>query len=219
MYLALVNTHTLTSLQESSTVKEVDLTQRRKEEEKEESHRAVLCDLCNKWYHIKCANLSGDQYKLIQNQSEPWYCDDCKKLNECSICEQLVLDKHPGLSCDHCNRWYHTRCCNVPLKEYKNMQKDGASVTWICSSCELPNLSDSLLNSPGPISSNNSFSALADQPAQAEVANQRIVPPKPQSSPTSSKSNRGKTKMKILLVNCRSLRSITKQAQLQALIN
>ena len=59
------------------------------------SHRAVLCDLCNKRYHIKCANLSGDQYKLIQNQSEPWYCDDCKKLNECSIINKVLQPRPP----------------------------------------------------------------------------------------------------------------------------
>ena len=94
------------------------------------SHRAVLCDLdyvTNGIILNVPTYLETSIYKLIQNQSEPRYCDDCKKLNECSICEQLVLDKHPGLSCDHCNRWYHTRCCNAPpLKEYKNMQKDGA---------------------------------------------------------------------------------------------
>ncbi|XP_063420709.1 uncharacterized protein LOC134705924 [Mytilus trossulus] len=41
------------------------------------NHRAVLCEACNYWWHIKCANISPTSYNVLCNSEEPWLCNDC----------------------------------------------------------------------------------------------------------------------------------------------
>ncbi|CAG2224032.1 unnamed protein product [Mytilus edulis] len=41
------------------------------------NHRAVLCEACNYWWHIKCANISPTSYNDLCNSEEPWLCNDC----------------------------------------------------------------------------------------------------------------------------------------------
>ena len=36
--------------------------------------RAVQCDLCGLWVHIKCNNLNYLDYRYLQNSNESWYC-------------------------------------------------------------------------------------------------------------------------------------------------
>ena len=39
--------------------------------------KAVQCDLCELWIHIKCNNLNYLDYRYLQNRDEPWYCIEC----------------------------------------------------------------------------------------------------------------------------------------------
>ena len=39
-----------------------------------ENFKAVQCDLCELWVHIKCNNLN---YSYLQNSNESWYCIEC----------------------------------------------------------------------------------------------------------------------------------------------
>ena len=39
--------------------------------------KAVQCDLCELWVHIKCNNLSNLDYRYLQNSNESWYCIEC----------------------------------------------------------------------------------------------------------------------------------------------
>ena len=39
--------------------------------------KAVQCDLCERWVHIKCNNLNYLDYRYLQNSNESWYCIDC----------------------------------------------------------------------------------------------------------------------------------------------
>jgi hypothetical protein len=41
------------------------------------NHRAVLCEGCNYWWHIKCGKITPDQYKTLSNSDDPWICHDC----------------------------------------------------------------------------------------------------------------------------------------------
>lgn len=41
------------------------------------NHKAVYCDLCNEWVHMKCSLLDDKTYKLLQNDSNPWFCLIC----------------------------------------------------------------------------------------------------------------------------------------------
>ena len=39
--------------------------------------KAVQCDLCEFWIHIKCNNLNNLDYRYLQNCDESWYCIEC----------------------------------------------------------------------------------------------------------------------------------------------
>ena len=39
--------------------------------------KAVQCDHCELWIHIKCNKLNYLDYRYLQNCDEPWYCIDC----------------------------------------------------------------------------------------------------------------------------------------------
>ena len=39
--------------------------------------KAIQCDLCELWIHIKCNNLSYLDYSYLQNCDESWYCIKC----------------------------------------------------------------------------------------------------------------------------------------------
>ena len=51
------------------------------------NHKAVQCDMCNKWVHIACNNLNAYTYKKLQKDKSFWYCICClqKELPYCSI--------------------------------------------------------------------------------------------------------------------------------------
>ena len=40
-------------------------------------HRAVCCDICNRWVHIKCNLINPNDYKKLQNDPSPFYCIQC----------------------------------------------------------------------------------------------------------------------------------------------
>lgn len=189
------------------------------------NHRAVLCNTCSKWSHIKCSGISLEEYKKLQisNATEKWYCSSCLTKDECPICELHVSDNHRGILCENCDKWYHTRCCGISNKQYKSLQCSSPNVVWICATCELPNFSDSFFQL-SPVRLNNSFSVLNDESAE-------ISPDKrssaytigPDCSPLSQSSQANsrfcRNNMKVLIINCRSLRSSSKQAEFQALIH
>ena len=39
--------------------------------------RAVQCDICQFWIHIKCNKLNHIDYKYLQGSNDPWYCSSC----------------------------------------------------------------------------------------------------------------------------------------------
>ena len=43
----------------------------------QEKDKAVQCDLCELWIHIKCDNLNYLDYRYLQNCDESWYCIEC----------------------------------------------------------------------------------------------------------------------------------------------
>ena len=39
--------------------------------------KAVQCDLCELWIHLKCKNFNCLDYRYLQNCDESWYCIEC----------------------------------------------------------------------------------------------------------------------------------------------
>ena len=63
------------------------------------NHNAICCDICNKWVHISCNNISRYCYRKLQKDSTPWYCKNClkqvlpyNKLTDYQL-KALMLDK------------------------------------------------------------------------------------------------------------------------------
>lgn len=51
------------------------------EEVVEEKDRGVQCDICMKWFHVKCGKVGNDVYKAIGTTGGiDWFCPPCKKL-------------------------------------------------------------------------------------------------------------------------------------------
>ena len=41
------------------------------------NQRAILCDDCCYWYHIKCIDMPILEYNNLSNSDEDWYCRTC----------------------------------------------------------------------------------------------------------------------------------------------
>ena len=43
------------------------------------NHKAVYCDICKTWVHIKCNYIDNKTYQYLQNSDDEWYCLSCNK--------------------------------------------------------------------------------------------------------------------------------------------
>ena len=39
--------------------------------------RAIQCDICDNWLHLKCSLLSVKQFKYLSETDDKWYCNQC----------------------------------------------------------------------------------------------------------------------------------------------
>ena len=59
--------------------------------------RAIKCDKCLSWIHIKCNKLTVKQYKHFQeHQDERFECINC---SSCGICKKKVATNHHAIEC------------------------------------------------------------------------------------------------------------------------
>ena len=45
--------------------------------EVEDDDKSVQCDLCDRWIHIKCAEINHQKYEKLEKDTLAWYCADC----------------------------------------------------------------------------------------------------------------------------------------------
>ena len=43
------------------------------------NHKAVKCNYCDLWIHIKCNKINTQTYNLLLNDNSAWYCLACSK--------------------------------------------------------------------------------------------------------------------------------------------
>ena len=43
----------------------------------QKNHRAVQCEACYYWLHIKCEGISPAEYIILCCDDDPWICNDC----------------------------------------------------------------------------------------------------------------------------------------------
>ena len=41
------------------------------------NHKAIFCDICQFWTHLKCTSLSSAEYYALSNSPEDWFCPPC----------------------------------------------------------------------------------------------------------------------------------------------
>ena len=77
------------------------------------THRAVNCDSCSRWCHIKCGCVSVNEYRRMQLEEEfPWICPICIASSDSVLLHSLVEDS--TLEC------LHTRTHDLQL--YKDLE-------------------------------------------------------------------------------------------------
>ena len=42
------------------------------------NHKAIQCDICDNWVHIKCNKIDKKTYELLKGE-QPWYCLKCTR--------------------------------------------------------------------------------------------------------------------------------------------
>jgi hypothetical protein len=111
--------------------------------------RAVCCNECNKWFHLRCANITSMEC------TSNWTCPGCVNRQDiheirlfrqqqveeerelvhfrCGICHRAVQNNHRGICCDNCNNWFHVRCANVSASQYRTLSN--SSESWLCNGC------------------------------------------------------------------------------------
>lgn len=84
---------------------------------------------------------------MPKNQPEGVKCEKCKT--------NVTPIRYPGLSCVHCNRYYHVKCAGLSPDSFRVIQEDNLS--WTCSSCKRR----SSIIVPGPSSSPSASTSAA----------------------------------------------------------
>ena len=84
--------------------------------EVKQDDKSVQCDLCNKWNHIECVDISSAYYEKLQNDTKPWYCPNCSK--ELPFSDVRDKDLHNTI---HVQSTPQTHFTNVPNKKSKGL--------------------------------------------------------------------------------------------------
>ena len=43
------------------------------------NHKAIQCDICDIWVHIKCNKINSQTYELLKKDNTQWFCNECYK--------------------------------------------------------------------------------------------------------------------------------------------
>eukprot|EP00794_Sanderia_malayensis_P006479 gene6479-7218_t len=141
----------------------------------------------------------------------------------CGVCDKAVALNHRAINCDECEFWVHIKCIGLSGKDYEKLH--GTDFTWICYKCSCPNFTDSFFDDL--FESENSFSVLnsieeEDSQTTKNTSQSTKFGPDHQNSGENGKTEKPKADkpryVRIMTVNCRSLRSEKKRNDLVELI-
>ena len=97
---------------------------------------AIGCDVCLKWYHLSCSDLTKTQFQILcKVKSFEWVCTKCLS-DECSKCEKIFRLDKKRITCSVCRNDYHWRCQGLSSKIYAQID----SKKWLCYNCKKENL-------------------------------------------------------------------------------
>ncbi len=122
------------------------------------------------------------------------------------VCNCLVANNHRAVQCDNCDTYVHIKCDEMTSKKYDCFNKY-RWLSWECWTCRVPNITDSFFHNEIELS--NSFSSLSDDYCVDEV-----IPSSGNVVRSGTSHTNRIQKLKIMTVNCRSVRSREKQDSL-----
>ena len=93
---------------------------------------AIGCDVCSKWYHLSCSDLSKTQFQILcKVKSFEWVCPKCIS-DECFKCEKIFRLDKKRITCSLCSNDFHWSCQGLNSKMYA--QTDYKN--WLCFNCK-----------------------------------------------------------------------------------
>ena len=137
----------------------------------------------------------------------------------CGECGKAVKWGQKAIECENCNIWFHKHCLEMSDEIFEVLESH-PSYTWICCSCGLPNFT--IYFDISDLDLSNSFESLLDLDS-GDSENDFRSKPLPASCPTTrqskkpGKSNRSSEHVKVLLSNCRGIRS--KKGDIEVLVD
>ena len=135
----------------------------------------------------------------------------------CGVCNKPVKINQKGVQCDKCDQWYHTKCCSMSDETYNTVAN--TSYVWLCVNCDQPSFSqpDSSLD----LDSRNSFSILSQESPSTGPPDLSAQSSTPQSNSSQHQrllKRQPKDSLKVMSINCRSLRSSSKRVEFSTLV-
>ena len=95
--------------------------------------KAICCDICNKWLHLKCTKLSQIEFDFhVSNELEFWRCDSCVP-NVCN-CQLVIKKNQKSLKCQLCKTSIHLQCSGITKKDLPKFTREKKQ-TWYCKWC------------------------------------------------------------------------------------
>ena len=102
-----------------------------------DNDKAIECNKCHKWIHIKCNKITAKQYRQFQENPNEIF--ECKNCNKCGVCNKIVATNHHAIECNLCLKWVHIKCNKLDKKDYETF-KANENKHFFCINC----LADSL---------------------------------------------------------------------------
>lgn len=141
--------------------------------------------------------------------------------HRCAVCDKPVKSNQKAIQCDYCDRWHHAMIGSLVYDALAN-----TSCMWICCDCGLPSFSRSLFDSSSevltsiffsPLDENSYDPSFNDSFANSTTAASNGPEQALTSTPRKTRERRF-PRVKILTINCRSLRSEYKRCEFVSVI-
>ena len=98
-------------------------------------HKSICCDICNRWFHFKCSQLSKEEFEdYVLNTHKIWRCSYCQ-IYRCMKCTRAIKIKQNSICCDVCENWYHLKCTSLSITEFKKLGRLDNNDSWFCKGC------------------------------------------------------------------------------------
>ena len=91
----------------------------------------------------------------------------------CGTCQNLVTWEQNSMCCDTCDVWFHKDCLSMSTTLFTHLTNSDTS--WLCPTCENPNFSSVLFNTPITDSNDERYTILFDSMKSFNISN--ISPP------------------------------------------